>query len=415
MAVRLGRALAAIHAAGFHHPDLYSKHVLVGRDPATGAVTFAFLDWQRAGRRRLRWARCWRELAALDATIADELVTPRERLACLHAYCRSFIRARSASKGFGEPLAGAAGLCGGLAWAGRVIRRHALHLLRRRRIREMRQPPLAADFHQLVQLTPPALCVTRQFRDELAGQVPPWLRFPGEGGVHVLRAVVPVTPARQAALVRRRASRPLKWLWHWLRGRPLVSPEVAQAGTLFRLERYGIRTPRLLAFGQRSSRPWLLESLLVTEAPDDTLPLGDWLRQPAHAMTQQQRRRLVREAGEVIRRMHAAACYFGNTRSAWDSLRVQTLPDGSPRVLLVAVEAIRQRHRAGARFALWDLATLWAEVGGVCGRTDALRCLLAYLDVPRLTPEARRLAGRILRATPSVRPRLRAVLRGGNA
>src|SRR5207244_7864122 len=38
---RLGAALAAIHAAGFDHPDLYAKHVLVA--PATEQCYF--LDW----------------------------------------------------------------------------------------------------------------------------------------------------------------------------------------------------------------------------------------------------------------------------------------------------------------------------------------------------------------------------------
>ena len=45
---RLGRELARLHAAGFDHPDLYSKHVLVG--PADGRITL--VDWQRSRRRR---------------------------------------------------------------------------------------------------------------------------------------------------------------------------------------------------------------------------------------------------------------------------------------------------------------------------------------------------------------------------
>src|SRR5207249_3293272 len=44
----LGAALARVHAAGFDHPDLYAKHVLV--DPVTEACYF--LDWQRSRRHR---------------------------------------------------------------------------------------------------------------------------------------------------------------------------------------------------------------------------------------------------------------------------------------------------------------------------------------------------------------------------
>ncbi len=44
----LGAALAKVHDAGYDHPDLYAKHVLV--DPAS--LDLVFLDWQRSCRRR---------------------------------------------------------------------------------------------------------------------------------------------------------------------------------------------------------------------------------------------------------------------------------------------------------------------------------------------------------------------------
>ncbi len=82
LARTLGAALARMHAAGFTHPDLYSKHVLVGSD---GDLVH-FLDWQRTRRRLVVDARRRaRDLAALHATLADDLARPRERLACLRA------------------------------------------------------------------------------------------------------------------------------------------------------------------------------------------------------------------------------------------------------------------------------------------------------------------------------------------
>jgi tRNA A-37 threonylcarbamoyl transferase component Bud32 len=362
VAGRLGRALAACHAAGFTHPDLYAKHILVRQDE-TGAIAFAFLDWMRAARRRrLSAARCCRDLAALDATLADELATARERLLCLRAYCR--VRTAFVP-----------------AWAAPLIRRHALRLLRRRRLGELRQPPLPAGRQQLVRVD--ALCLNREFRDALQGKMPRWLTLPGEA----TDTVVPVAPARQAALVRRHVSRPLRWLWGRLRGKPLLSAEVEHAGTLFRLERYGVRAPRLLAFGQRSPRPWRTESLLLTEVLADSVPPGAGLaRQPSR-----ERRRLLREAGALVRRMHEAACYLGD---AADALRIQA-PAGAPaQIVLAGVRAIRRRHRPSAGLASRDLATLRRGIGRAYSRTDALRFLLGYLDVPRLTPQARRLCGR---------------------
>lgn len=81
----LGRAVAALHAAGFDTPDLTAKHVFV--DPATGAVTL--IDWQSA--RRLPTvpaAARLRALAALHASLADHLATPRARLRFLRGYSR---------------------------------------------------------------------------------------------------------------------------------------------------------------------------------------------------------------------------------------------------------------------------------------------------------------------------------------
>src|SRR5205807_933169 len=108
LAARLCEALAAVHAAGVTHPDLYAKHVLVG------AAGVCFLDWARARRRWvLGWERRWRDLAALDATLADDLASPRERLACLRAYLRRQVGRRVP----------------GLAVAARAVRRHARRLL----------------------------------------------------------------------------------------------------------------------------------------------------------------------------------------------------------------------------------------------------------------------------------------------
>ena len=74
LARALGATLARIHAAGFDHPDLYAKHVLV--EPDTGQCSF--LDWQRSRRRpTVNWRRRMRDLAALDATLAETLAGER--------------------------------------------------------------------------------------------------------------------------------------------------------------------------------------------------------------------------------------------------------------------------------------------------------------------------------------------------
>src|SRR5262249_60840594 len=75
---------AQIHDAGFHHRDLYAKHILVDR-----SGEFCCVDWQRSPRRgHVGWRQRWRDLAALHASLAEELASPPERLACLYVYLR---------------------------------------------------------------------------------------------------------------------------------------------------------------------------------------------------------------------------------------------------------------------------------------------------------------------------------------
>src|SRR5262249_12512408 len=150
-----------LHNLGFDHPDLYSKHVLVDRD--TGA--FFFLDWQRScGQRLVRWRQRWRDLAALDATVAEELVSSSERVALLRAYlrvCRS--QRLSANRGL-------------LFSAFRIYQR-SRRLSRQRRIREMRQVPQRNVEQSLVWVDGERLCMTPSCQAELNGTVPDWLRL----------------------------------------------------------------------------------------------------------------------------------------------------------------------------------------------------------------------------------------------
>jgi len=240
----LGAALAGIHAAGFDHPDLYAKHVLV--EPATGRCYF--LDWQRSRhRRRLPWRQRLRALAALDATLVEALASEQERLVCVRGYLGASTPLRSAAQ-----------------QAARAIRRMTRRLLRHRHIRKERaSPPPVAD-QGIVWLDGEALCVTQAFWRDLGGQVPGWLPLPTQGrGASRSRVALP--DGRSGLLVRRWCARPLAWLWCALRRRPLLSPELRDAGLLFRRQKHGLAAPRVLAFGQRRPRPWRTESFLLTE------------------------------------------------------------------------------------------------------------------------------------------------------
>jgi tRNA A-37 threonylcarbamoyl transferase component Bud32 len=243
----LGTALAHIHQAGFGHRDLYAKHVLV--TAATGHCYF--LDWQRARHRRhLAWRHRARDLAALDATLAGGVATARERLACLRAYLQVCL-----------PLSV------GHEQAVRDVRRAANRLLRHRHVRQERETPPPVAGQGILWLDGEALCVTQEFWKELGGIIPDWLPLPA-GGRGTSGSTVTLPGGRRGFLVRRWCNRPLAWLWGACRRRPLLSPELRDAGAFFRRRKHGQTGPRVLAFGQRRPKPWRTESFLLTEIED---------------------------------------------------------------------------------------------------------------------------------------------------
>src|SRR5204863_5536304 len=109
-------------------------------------------------------------------------------------------------------------------------------------------------------------------------------------------------------------------LWTWLSGKPLTSPALTAVKLLFRLQRQGIGTPRLLAVGQREAGPWEVESFLLTAPPADTVPLLDWLAERSGdsrwTAERKQRRRVLRQAAIAVRRLHENGCFLAETRNA---------------------------------------------------------------------------------------------------
>jgi tRNA A-37 threonylcarbamoyl transferase component Bud32 len=249
----VGTALARLHAAGFHHPDLYSKHVYVSND---GSQVY-FLDWQRSRRKRIGEQERVRTLAALHATLADELISRPDRWRCLRAY-----QAALHSKADGHFLVS-------LKKRARQVELAARELIGRRRIRELREASATEIAQELLWLDGEALCVTPTFFEQLGGQIPDWLRLDSREAhrEETTLALLALPDGSQGLLVRRQSNQPLRWLWARFRQQSLRTPEVQQAGRLFRRQRQGLPAPRLLAFGQRCRSPWRTESFLLTEVP----------------------------------------------------------------------------------------------------------------------------------------------------
>jgi tRNA A-37 threonylcarbamoyl transferase component Bud32 len=381
---RLGETLAALHAAGFDHADLYAKHVLVG--PAASAIHF--LDWQRARHwRRLPWRRRLNDLAALDATVADESASPGERLRCLRSYLRS---AASEPRSRPQPLRDV---------SARICRR-ARRLLRKPSVREVRRAAIPIGLQNLVWLDGESVCLTQEFLDALGGQPPPWLMSTDGPGNGVVKERVIVPGGAEAVLVRRWSCHPWRWLWPWLHRRLAASPEVRQAAVLYRLQRAGLIAPRLLAVGQRQLRPWRTTSFILSQPPADSLTLSGWLTHFRSRLRSY--RDVLREAGAVLRRLHEAGCHFDPslTRSAdvvTAAFAVQRNETGVTAVNLFDVASLAARRRVSTRTARRDLFLWGTALARLdCRRADVLRFCLGYLGQRRLRKAHKRLVGTIL-------------------
>jgi hypothetical protein len=175
-------------------------------------------------------------------------------------------RAESVSdRWFGPPVAYALG--SSLKRLAGDVRKCAERLLRKPHVQKERSSPPPVAARGILWLDGEALCVAQDFWDELGGETPTWLPLPRgfPSRVGTTRTVVPLPGSRQGLLVRRSCVQPFSWLWSVLCRRTWLSPELQQAGRLFRRRKHGLEARRVLAFGQRHAWPWQTESFLLTE------------------------------------------------------------------------------------------------------------------------------------------------------
>jgi hypothetical protein len=189
----------------------------------------------------------------------------------------------------------------------------------------------------------------------------------------------------------------VSWLWTKFRGRRFTSPELEQAGIIFRLERHGVRTARLLAFGQTNYSPWQYESFVLIEDRKGISP-EQWLAaQKEDRWTAQRKARwaFLRRAGTLLRQMHRAQCYLSDQSDR--TLVVENAPGILANLILVAPERIQKRRRSSRRLARKNLRALFRILGlSNLSRTDRMRILLSYNGQKHITSHAKKLAADVM-------------------
>jgi tRNA A-37 threonylcarbamoyl transferase component Bud32 len=380
LAIVLGRKLAQIHNAGFVHPDLYAKHVLVDEESGD----FCFLDWQRSQRSpQVNWNQRYRDLAALHATLPEDATLSKDRTTCLFAYLRE-TRKQNA---FAVPT---------LRVAAEGIQKQAAQLLKRRHVRQARQAILTQVSQNVIWLNGEGLCVTPEFLEK-AKKAPESLGFSSldyrPNGLE--RKEIEFGAGYSATLTCRQENRPISWLKDQLLGRKWTSPEVRQAGLLFRLQRLGILTPRLLAFGQTNRALGTVNSFILTESPKNQAPPSLCPTPHASSIIEQLHlrdyRALIRKTAVLLKRMHDAGCHFKEPMEMNADFVVIRLPEftvGLGRMDNIVLQRGNRRMQQ-KRDLIWLSG---GQASLVTSRSDVIRLLRAYLGVRRLGAEGKALA-----------------------
>lgn len=330
VAEALGEHIAHLHNNGFDHPDLFAKHILVGR--TASGFRFCILDWARARRRKsVSWRCRRRQLAVLGATLHDSLASGRLRLRFLRAYRRTATQKMEAL-----PLPRLAD----------EIRGETDALRQRRSIRELGQRAIPAADQQFVSIPSPRLLIVRSHFERFGGQLPDWLIQAGEGGpTEVLESTIPSG-----------------FQFHGWPGSSFEMTMPPLAHVLFHLQRFGVPVPKLIAVGVSGDGTFAVTHL------EPTMPFHQFFADASPAS----KHRLLCSAGKILRQIHDAGFHLPPGDS-W--ARRIAVVQGSEKVVIAEVNALARSSVSWRDLFRADFSHVISNFS----RADQIRFLKAYL------------------------------------
>src|SRR5262249_9172723 len=148
---------------------------------------------------------------------------------------------------------------------------------------------------------------------------------------------------------------------------------------LFRLQRFGIEAPQVLAVGERTVGAEV-EAFLLTRQPAGVQPLTDWLLEQLGRQLSPRELRLrwaaFRGTGMLLARLHEAGCFFQGMPT---EIAVRVSAEEAPRVVIDDAAGLCIRRRFRRLHARRDLTRLCRHLA-VCGcsRTEQRRILDGY-------------------------------------
>ncbi len=195
------------------------------------------------------------------------------------------------------------------------------------------------------------------------------------------------------------------WRW-WLRAKlglqPVQSPGRIEARNIARLERAGVASMQLVAYGAKLHASGLLESFVLTEELAGYVQLDHFLRQRFAALEagrprseERDLRALIAEVAALARRFHAAG--FNHRDFYCCHFFIREPSKGQFEVRLIDLQRMERRRRLRGRWLVKDLAQLaYSAPRDRLSCTHRLAFIKAYLGVRKLRPRDKRLIRRVL-------------------
>jgi hypothetical protein len=136
-----------------------------------------------------------------------------------------------------------------------------------------------------------------------------------------------------------------------------------------------------------------MESFLLLEDQSGSISLGQWLANHVDKLWTaelKERRRILRQAGTILRRMHEACCYLPDHPDG--SLVVDTKSVEGLELVLLDIDRIRKRRNPSRVLVKHNLGALRRTLEPAkLSRADLLRIVLSYLGQRSLSMHGKEL------------------------
>lgn len=154
---------------------------------------------------------------------------------------------------------------------------------------------------------------------------------------------------------------------------------------LLLLNKIGLPTPKIIAYGQQRDQKGIMQGFLMTEAVTDTIDLEQYIRsQPERLQDKEKINSIINQVADYTRKMHDAK--FIHKDLNWRNILVKT--QGKPEIFFIdCPSGAKQCGLSLKRGKLRDLAHLDKVGRQLLSKSQQLRFYLRYQQIDKLSPK----------------------------